>query len=197
MKDVITGTIDHIKKWNGSYFFIKGDNGVRYWSDKKYVTNANEGGYYSGQWMTLWDACAFTGAKVQFEITEEQTGATPTAVNVVLERIPDPHLEEKLLRKQVDKENRERHEMNRKRNALRQAQKESLSDLTGYVIQQRVGDKWANVYRDDALLWARDVDTAKAMIAEIKEYGEHYRLVKAQFLKNYTTGELIARPISK
>lgn len=188
------GTIDHIKKWNGGYYFIEGDNGVRYWTHRKFTTNADDRVLYKDEWLKTWDACAFVGAEVTFDISDEITGDTPTAINVVLKKEADPMLEEKMLRRKTDKENRERHEANRKRDEQRKRQKEIINDLTGYVVQQRIGERWVNVYINDALVWGKTVEEAKEKVKEIQEYGERYRLKKAQFVKNYNIGEMIPRP---
>ena len=188
------GTIDHIKKWNGGYYFIQGDNGVRYWTHRKFTINADDRVLYNDEWLKMWDACAFVGARVEFEISNTATGDTPTAVNVTLAKEADPRLDEKILRRMTDKANRERHKANRKRNEQRQSQKKIIDDLTGYVIQQRIGEKWANVYVDDKLLWKKTVAEAKSTIEEMREYGDKYRLKRVQFVKNYNTGEMIPRP---
>ena len=115
------GTIDHIKKWNGAYFFIQGDDGVRYWSHKNNTINANDHVLYNGEWLRVFDACAFEGARVEFDISDEPTKEAPIAINVMLEKVADPRLDEKLLKRKTDKENRERHEKNRRKEARKGA----------------------------------------------------------------------------
>lgn len=189
------GTIDHIKRWKGGYFFIKGDDGIRYFSHRKFVTNADDHILYADEWLTMWNACAFVGARVDFEPAEEKDGDSPIASNVVLEKAADPDLDNRLLTRKTNKENRERKEQNRKREENKQLSKKLAEANQGYVIQQRVGETWANVYKEDKLLWAKDVETAKQMIDEMREYGDRYRLTKVQLVKNYTTGEMIPRPV--
>ena len=100
------GTIDHIKRWKGGYFFIKGDDGIRYFSHRKFVTNADDHILYADEWLTMWNACAFVGARVDFEPAEEKDGDSPIASNVVLEKAADPDLDNRLLTRTASARNR-------------------------------------------------------------------------------------------
>jgi hypothetical protein len=95
------------------------------------VINAYDSVLYDGEWLRLFDACAFKGANVEFDISDEPTKESPIAINVVLERVADPRLSEKILKRKTDKENRERHEQNRRKEENRKLAKQI--ELKKYV----------------------------------------------------------------
>lgn len=188
------GTIDHIKKWNGGYFFIAGDDGNRYWSHQKNVLNEKDQVYYEDRWLKMWDACAFKGARVNFEVSPDQNGETPVAVNVILEAKPDPQLSEKILRRETEKENRRRHEQNRIKHEQKMLSKSLEKNNLGYVVQSLVNGKWLTMYEDESAVYCLDAADGEGLIREMMKTGPgKYRLRRARLFRDLGTGRVIAR----
>ena len=173
--------------------FITGEDGNDYYSHLKYVKNkGGEELWCEGYWLGAWDVYGYEGNIVTFDVSEDQVSkdGSPVAVNVWLDTTtPDPRLHEKLLTKREHEENRARHVQNRVKAEHKQASAEIEKDMTVYIIQQKAGEKWANVYDGETLCWFRTVEDAKAKIEEMREYGDRYRLKKGRILKNYLTGK--------
>lgn len=124
----MTGVIAHLKKFKGGYFFIEGDDGVRYYSHAKYIKNKNDNEYWcEGYWLSTYDVYGYEGNYCAFDISEDEKDkdGCPVAVNVTLDTTEyDPRLHEKLLTKRRDEENRARHEKNRIKETNRKMAKE-------------------------------------------------------------------------
>ena len=193
------GTISHIRKYRGGHYFIMGEDGVEYVTHRKETVNAKQNEiWFDGYWLSIYDVYAYDGNDVEFDISDKpQDGDRPRAINVVLStEAPDPMLHDKLMSRKEAEEARERKEERRRKHENKANSKSAKEELQGYVVQQRVGEKWANVYKDGKLCWSKEITDAKRIIADMQEYGERYRLKRVQFLKNYVTGEMIARPIN-
>ena len=90
------GTIDHIKKWQGTYFFIQGDDGNRYYGTLNELSDKQQYRFF-----------AWKGNRATFDVLPaNKEDRYPSAVNIVLDEVPDPELKRKTAQREAAKASR-------------------------------------------------------------------------------------------
>lgn len=184
----MTGTIDHIKKYKGPWFFIMGDDGIRYHSSMKHVKDYNLKSEHFGKMLTRWASHAYVGARVEFDTTDglAAEGTCPEAVNVVLGDEPDPDLERKIEARRAEAARRAEKAENRRKDEQRHISKMLEAKNLGYVVQKRVDGEWQNVRAKGKVVFCESADEGKQFINLLKFGGRegHFRIRKARIWRN-------------
>lgn len=152
------GTISHLLRSEGGFFFITDDDGNQYYGHKKYLFDEK-----------LYRKFCYKGNGVTFLVKEPETpDKHPIAYNIIPDNVP------------LQPKPNPKTEENRRINEIQKADKERRKEMTKYLIQYRRNNMWMTWIGEGAIYYD-DPNTAKECIKNVlqKKYlDQMFRVVK-------------------
>lgn len=185
----MTGVIEGLKLSLSGMFFIKGDDGITYFSHRCHAQDKHNQKKY-----------LYNGNRATFDIQDDGKEHL-TAVNVWFDEVEDPRAEEKRQIRIEDERRRAENERKREENYVKRLEeqvryyrnKEFESKYIRYIVQTHSNGEWIPYKPNGRMILFPDGYTAIDWIRDNKQSGVQLRAKRAKVVK--TDKGVIVRPL--